>query len=153
MLDAFSQKILTLLQLDARRSVQEISEQVGLSSTPCWRRIKEMEQQGIIKRYTALLDREKLGLQLCALIHVQLNRQISDAAVQLESAVIGWPQVTECYRTAGEADYVLKLVAKDIATFDSFLQRTLLALPCVAQVRSSLVLNEVKFDTALPFPQ
>jgi len=152
MLDAFSQKILTLLQLDARRSVQEISEQVGLSSTPCWRRIKEMEQQGIIQRYTALLDRQKLGLQLCALIHIQLNRQSPNAAAQLESAVMGWPQVTECYRTAGEADYVLKLVAADVAAFDAFLQQTLLALPCVAQVRSSLVLDEVKFDTALPFP-
>ncbi|MEX3629565.1 MAG: winged helix-turn-helix transcriptional regulator, partial [Burkholderia sp.] len=73
-LDSFSQKILRLLQLDARRSVQEISDQVGLSSTPCWRRIKDMEQSGVIQRYTALLDREKLGLHVCALAHVHLTR-------------------------------------------------------------------------------
>lgn len=150
MLDSFSQRILTLLQRDARRSVQEISEQVGLSSTPCWRRIKDMEQQGIIKRYTALLDREKLGLYVCALLHIELDRRIDTASEQFEAAMEKWPQIVECYRTAGSSDYIVKIVSTDIDSYDRFLQEQLFKLPAIAHVASNLVLKELKFETELP---
>lgn len=150
MLDAFSQKILRLLQRDARRSVQEISEQVGLSSTPCWRRIKDMEQQGIIQRYTALLNRDKLGLHICALIHVQLDRRAEQASERFEQAMHACTQITECYRTAGDTDYILKIIAADVDQFDRFLQEHLLSLPTVLHIKSQLVLKEVKFETELP---
>ncbi len=150
MLDAFSQKILRLLQRDARRSVQEISEQVGLSSTPCWRRIKDMEQQGIIQRYTALLNRDKLGLHICALIQVQLDRRIEHASEHFEQAMLACTQITECYRTAGDTDYTVKMIAADVDHFDRFLQEHLLSLPTVLHATSQLVLKEVKFETELP---
>jgi Lrp/AsnC family leucine-responsive transcriptional regulator len=150
MLDAFSQKILRLLQRDARRSVQEISEQVGLSSTPCWRRIKEMEQAGIIQRYTALLDREKLGLHICMIVHIRLNRRNDQAAEAFERTTQDWPQVTECYRTSGTADYVIKIVTTDLAAYDLFLQQQLLKHASIADVGAHLVLKELKYDTELP---
>ena len=119
-LDTFSQKILRLLQLDARRSVQEISDQVGLSSTPCWRRIKDMEQSGVIQRYTALLDREKLGLHVCALAHIHLTRHTEGGVEQFEREIATCPEVTECYSTTGESDYILKIVAPDIKATTPF---------------------------------
>lgn len=149
-LDSFSQKILRLLQLDARRSVQEISDQVGLSSTPCWRRIKDMEQSGVIQRYTALLDREKLGLHVCALAHVHLTRHNEGGVEQFEREIATCPEVTECYSTTGEADYILKIVAPDIKAYDVFLHERILKIPAVSQVRTSVVLREIKFDTQLP---
>jgi len=149
-LDTFSQKILRLLQLDARRSVQEISDQVGLSSTPCWRRIKDMEQSGVIQRYTALLDREKLGLHVCALAHVHLARHADGGVEDFERTIATFPEVTECYRTTGDADYILKIVAPDIKSYDTFLHERIFRIAAVAQVRTSVVLREVKFDTQLP---
>ena len=149
-LDTFSQKILRLLQLDARRSVQEISDQVGLSSTPCWRRIKDMEQSGVIQRYTALLDREKLGLHVCALAHIHLTRHTEGGVEQFEREIATCPEVTECYSTTGESDYILKIVAPDIKAYDSFLHERIFKIPAVAQVRTSVVLREIKFDTQLP---
>ncbi|PLZ02405.1 AsnC family transcriptional regulator [Burkholderia sp. WAC0059] len=149
-LDTFSQKILRLLQLDARRSVQEISDQVGLSSTPCWRRIKDMEQSGVIQRYTALLDREKLGLNVCALAQVRLARHIEGGVAQFEREIAALPEVTECYSTTGEADYVLKIVATDIKAYDAFLQARIFPIPAVTHVHTSVVLREIKFDTQLP---
>jgi DNA-binding Lrp family transcriptional regulator len=148
-LDSFSQKILRLLQLDARRSVQEISDQVGLSSTPCWRRIKDMEQSGVIQRYTALLDREKLGLHVCALAHVHLTRQRGRRRA-VRARDLDLPEVTECYSTTGEADYILKIVAPDIKAYDVFLHERIFKIPAVSQVRTSVVLREIKFDTQLP---
>ncbi|SDV48588.1 Lrp/AsnC family transcriptional regulator [Chitinasiproducens palmae] len=149
-LDSFSKKILRLLQRDARQSVQEISDSVGLSSTPCWRRIKEMEQSGVIQRYTALLDREKLGLHICALAHIHLTRHHEGGVESFEREIAACPEVTECYSTTGEADYILKIVAADIKAYDAFLHARLFNLPAVAQVRTSVVLREVKFDTQLP---
>ena len=149
-LDSFSQKILHLLQRDARCSVQEISDQVGLSSTPCWRRIKDMEQSGIIQRYTALLDREKLGLHICALAQVYLARHVEGGAEQFEREIASYPEVTECYSTTGEADYILKIVAPDIKAYDILLRERIFNLPAVAQVHTNVVLREIKFDTQLP---
>lgn len=149
-IDSFSRKILQLLQRDARRSVQEISEQIGLSSTPCWRRIKDMEQSGIIRRYTTLLDREQLGLHICALAHIHLTRHSEGGVEQFEREIAACPEVTACYSTTGEADYILKIVATDIQAYEGFLQKRLFTIPAVAQVRTSVVLREVKFDTELP---
>jgi len=150
-LDTFSQKILRLLQFDARRSVQEISDQVGLSSTPCWRRIKDMEQSGVIQRYTALLDREKLGLHVCALAHIHLTRHPEGGAELFERQIAIFPEVMECYSTTGEADYILKIVAADIKAYDAFLHERIFKIPTVSRVCTSVVLREVKFDTQLPF--
>ncbi|AKJ69666.1 MULTISPECIES: Lrp/AsnC family transcriptional regulator [Pandoraea] len=149
-IDGFARKILRLLQADSRRSAQELSEHVGLSATPCWRRIKDMEQSGVIQRYTVLLDREKLGFHICALAHIQLTRHTEGGTEQFEREISTCPEVTECYSTTGEADYILKIVAPDIKAYDEFLHSHVFRLPAVAQVKTSVVLREIKFDTSLP---
>ncbi|AJC20483.1 Lrp/AsnC family transcriptional regulator [Pandoraea pulmonicola] len=150
LLDNFARQILRLLQIDSRRSAQELSDNVGLSATPCWRRIKGMEQSGVIQRYTVLLDREKLGLHVCALAHVQLTRHTEGGTEQFEREIRSCPEVTECYSTTGEADYILKIVAPDIKAYDAFLHEHIFRLPAVSNVKTSVVLREIKFDTSLP---
>ena len=149
-LDKYSKKILRELQLDSRRSVQELSSRVGLSGTPCWRRAKEMEEAGLIRRYTVLLDREKLGLHVCCLVQVNLQRHVQGAIQEFERAIGECPEVVECLSATGEADYLLKVIVPDIKAFDAFLNQALFTLPGVANVRTSVVLREVKYETALP---
>ena len=102
------------------------------------------------KRYTALLDREKLGLHVCALAHIHLTRHTEGGVEQFEREIATCPEVTECYSTTGESDYILKIVAPDIKAYDSFLHERIFKIPAVAQVRTSVVLREIKFDTQLP---
>ncbi len=149
-LDGYSKKILRELQLDSRRSMQELSGRVGLSGTPCWRRVKEMEETGLIRRYTVLLDREKLGLHVCCLVQVNLQRHVQGAIQEFERAIGEYPEVVECFSATGEADYLLKVVVPDIRAFDAFLNQALFTLPGVANVRTSVVLREIKYETALP---
>ncbi len=149
-LDEYSRKLLRELQLDSRHSMQELSTRVGLSGTPCWRRIREMEESGLIRRYAVLLDREKLGLQVCCMVSVNLQRHVKGAIEEFENAIRARPEVIECFSATGEADYLLKVVAPDIKAFDAFLTQILLTLPGVGNVRTSVVLRELKYETALP---
>lgn len=149
-LDIYSKKILRELQLDSRSSIQELSGRVGLSGTPCWRRVKEMGETGLIRRYTVLLDREKLGLHVCCLVNVNLLRHIKGAIQEFEQAIAECPEVVECFSATGESDYLLKVIVPDITAFDAFLNQVLFTLPGVANVRTSVVLREVKYETALP---
>jgi Lrp/AsnC family leucine-responsive transcriptional regulator len=149
-LDGYSKKLLRELQLDSRRSMQDLSARVGLSGTPCWRRVREMEESGLIRRYTVLLDREMLGLHVCCLVSVNLQRHVKGAIQEFEKAIGECPEVIECFSATGEADYLLKVVAPDIKAFDVFLNQVLFTLPGVANVRTSVVLREVKYETALP---
>lgn len=149
-LDIYSRKLLRELQLDSRRSVQELSGCVGLSATPCWRRVKDMEESGLIRRYTVLLDREKLGLNVCCLVHVNLQRHVEGAIQAFEQAIGDYPEVVECYSATGEADYLLKVIVPDIKAFDAFLYQSLFALAGVSNVRTSVILREIKYETALP---
>ncbi len=150
MLDTYSRRILALLQTNSRRPIQEISDLVGLSPTPCWRRIRDMEANGVIRGYAALLDRTELGLDVCVLAHVQLARHEEAAVERFEAAMTARPEVTQVYSTTGEADYILKVVVADIQAYDDFLKQHLFRLPAVVNVRSSVVLRELKYDTALP---
>lgn len=149
-LDSYSKKLLRELQFDSRRSVQDLSARVGLSGTPCWRRVKEMEESGLIRRYTVLLDREMLGLHICCMVSVNLQRHVKGAIQEFEIAMAECPEVIECFSATGEADYLLKVVAPDIKAVDTFLNQALFTIPGVANVRTSVVLREVKYETALP---
>lgn len=149
-LDRASKAILQALQADARLSVQQLAERAGLSATPVWRRIKELEQRGVIRGHVALLDREKLGLTTCVLAHVSLVRHSEGAVEQFERLVASLPEIVECQAITGEADYVVKVVTRDMKAYDRFLQQHLFKLPFVASVRSNVVLREVKYETALP---
>jgi DNA-binding Lrp family transcriptional regulator len=149
-LDRASRQILEALQADARLSTQALADKVGLSATPVWRRVKELEDRGVIRRQVVLLDREKIGLALCVLAHVSLVRHSEGAVEQFERFVATSRDIIECHATTGEADYVIKVVAADTKAYDQFLQQQIFKLPGVASVRSHVVLREVKYETALP---
>jgi len=148
--DSYSLRILQELQRDARQTVQQLSDAVGLSSTPCWKRIKDMEAAGVITGYTALVDRQKVGLNLLVVVEVNLSQHSEDTVQQFESAVAATPQIVRCLSTTGQADYLLTVMARDIQHYEQFLQRTLFKLPGVTHVRSSIVLREVKSEVRLP---
>jgi Lrp/AsnC family transcriptional regulator, leucine-responsive regulatory protein len=149
-LDRHDIVLLTELQRDSRQTVQQLAERVSLSSTPCWKRIKEMEAAGIIRGYTALVDREKVGLGLCVIAEVNLTRHNEDEVSRFEAAIAAVPQIVGCYSTTGQADYVIKVLAPDIKSYERFLHEVMFKLPGVTHVRSSVVLKEIKSDSRLP---
>src|SRR6187549_2713492 len=149
-LDHHDVLLLAELQRDSRQTVQQLATAVGLSSTPCWKRVKEMEASGVIRGYTALVDREKVGLSLCVLAEVNLTRHNEDDVRRFEKEVAACPQIVSCYSTTGQADYVIKVLVPDIKTYETFLHETMFKLPGVTHVRSSVVLKEVKGETRLP---
>jgi Lrp/AsnC family transcriptional regulator, leucine-responsive regulatory protein len=149
-LDRHDLAILTELQRDSRQTVQQLATAAGLSSTPCWKRVKELEAQGVIRGYTAWVDREKVGLSLCVLAEVNLTRHNEDDVRRFEQAVAVSPQIVSCYATTGQADYVIKVLVPDIKSYETFLHEVAFRLPGVTHVRSSVVLKEVKADTRLP---
>ena len=143
--------LLAELQRDSRQTVQQLAAAAGLSNTPCWKRVKEMEATGIIRGYTALVDREMVGLSLCVLAEVNLTRHNEDDVRRFEKEVAACPQIVSCYATTGQADYVIKVLVPDIKAYESFLHEVAFKLPGVTHVRSSVVLKEVKSETRLPF--
>ncbi|MCY1370767.1 Leucine-responsive regulatory protein [compost metagenome] len=149
-LDDYSVKILQELQEDGRLTVQEISSKIGLSMTPTWKRMKSMEQNGVICRYTTVLDRSKIGLANCVLAEVNLSKHGENFVEDFEAAVRQCPTIIECYSTTGSADYVLKVVTTNITSYDTFLHDVIFKLPGVSGIRSSVVLREVKCNAPMP---
>ena len=149
-LDTYSLRLLAELQRDARQTVQQIAERVGLSSTPCWKRIKDMEAAGVIRGYSALVDRAKVGLDLMVVVETNLSQHTEDLVQQFERAVATTPQIVRCLSTTGQADYILTVVVPGIAEYEQFLHGTLFKLPGVTHVRSSVVLREIKAQARLP---
>ena len=149
-IDRVARRIAAALQRDGRQSAQQLADTVGLSATPVWRRVKELEASGVIRGYVALLDREKLGLSICVLAHVTLVRHSEGAVEQFEAMAKSSPEIMECHSTTGEGDYLIKVVAPDMKAYDRFLQDKVFKTAGVANVRSSVVLREVKYETALP---
>lgn len=148
--DNLNLAILQELQRDARQTVQQIAERVGLSATPCWKRIKDMEAAGVITGYLAAIDRTRVGLHLMAMADVTLTSHEPALRAEFETAVCRIPHITRCVSLTGEADYALAITAPDIAAFDRFLQHTLYTLPGVVKVNSRIVLREVKAEARLP---
>lgn len=148
--DRATKLILQELQRDGRQSTQSLAEKVGLSATPVWRRIKELEESGVIRRHVVLVDREKLGLNICVLANVSLVRHSEGAVDQFERMAQDSREIIECHGTTGEADYVIKVMVPDMKAYDLFLQTKIFKVPGVASVRSNVVLREVKYETALP---
>ena len=149
-LDAASLLILQELQRDSRQTVQQIAAKAGLSTTPCWKRIKELEAAGVIRGYTALVDRSKVGLNLLVVVEVNLSQHTETTVRQFEREVAVSPHIVRCLSTTGQADYILTVMARDVAHYEQLLQGTIFRLPGVSQVRSSIVLNEVKSEVRLP---
>jgi len=149
-MDGTDHKILKVLQGDGRLSNQALAHAVGISTAACWRRVKALEETGIITGYRALLDRSKAQLNLCAFVHVTLARHVQESTSSFESAIRDRPEVMECFATTGDADFILRVVTTNIESLDRFLEDFLFALPQIAQVRSNIALRELKFDTVLP---
>jgi len=149
-LDAIDAKILDLIQYDAGLSVAEIAEQVGLSSSPCWRRIKRLEDVGVIERRVTLLNGEKLGLSFEVYAEVKLNMPSKENLNAFEAAVVNLPEVAQCATVTGGMDYVLRIVTRDMHAFDEFLREKLLSLGLVSEVESRIVIRNVKNSTAVP---
>lgn len=149
-LDAVDAKILDLIQHDAGLSVAEIAERVGLSSSPCWRRIKRLEDAGVIQRRVTLLDREQLGLAFEVYAEVKLNLPTKENLDAFEAAVVKLPEVSQCATVTGGMDYVLRIITRDMHAFDEFLREKLLSLGLVSNVESRIVIRSVKNSTAVP---
>ena len=148
--DAASRKILRELQRNSRISTNELADKVGMSATPCWRRQKELEEKAVIVRYAAIVDRCKIDLSQCCLLHISLTRHDASVVATFEEAMKLRPEVMECYEVTGSSDYMAKLVVADMNAYHDFLHNVLLKLPGVSQVNTSVALREVKYETALP---
>lgn len=149
-LDPAQRQILSLLQKDSTLSTQQIADKVGLSPSPCWRRVKEMEEAGLIKAYVALLDRQKLGLTTCVWVRVKLKKHSAEVLDRFETVVKGCDEVVECYELLGETDCLLKLYLPNLEAFSAFMHNFLLKIPEVDVTHSSVALREIKNETALP---
>jgi Lrp/AsnC family leucine-responsive transcriptional regulator len=149
-LDELDRKILDQLQADGRMSNQELSERVGLSPSPCLRRLRQLEAAGVIQRYVALVDPEAVGLGVTAFVRIRLDQQDDRHLALFEEAVAGFPEVMECYLMTGEADYQLRVLVGSLGEFEDFLRRKLTRIAGVAQVTTSFALRPVVYKTALP---
>ena len=149
-LDAIDARILDLIQHDAGLSVAEIADKVGLSSSPCWRRIKRLEDIGVIQRRVTVLDRTKLGLNFEVYATVKLSQPNRESLDAFEQQVGKWPEVVWCALVTGNEDYVLRIITADMHSFDDFLRGKLLALNMVNDVHSRIVVRGAKDSTALP---
>ncbi|MEM7431113.1 MAG: Lrp/AsnC family transcriptional regulator [Pseudomonadota bacterium] len=151
MLARRDQRILKLLQDDSRLTNQELAERVGMSSSATWRRVKALEESGVIDRYAAIINPKKAGFGLASMVHVSLARHEQTHVEHFVREVLQHPEVLECFATSGEADFHLRVVVEDIDAYNAFLDDFIFKLPGVSQVRSNIVLKEIKADTALPF--
>ncbi|MBO6944920.1 Lrp/AsnC family transcriptional regulator [Altererythrobacter sp.] len=151
-LDTKDWAILALLQKDASLSVQAIADKVGLSTNPCWRRIKLMEEAGIIKRRVALVDASKLGFTTTVFVSIRTRRHDAEWLAAFDNAIAGIEEISECHRMAGDIDYMLKLRVRDIADYDRIYQRLIKRVPDLADVTASFSMEEMKSTTALPRP-
>lgn len=148
-LDAFDRKILAILQEDATIPVAELAKRVGLSQTPCWKRVKRLQETGVISARVALVDRDALDLSLVVFVSVKTGRH-DDAWLEAFAKGAGsLPEVVEFYRMSGEIDYLLKVVVRDIAAYDRFYKRLITTAP-LTDVASSFAMEQIKFTTALP---
>lgn len=143
-------RILRLLQTDSRTSNQELAQRTGMSPSACWRRVRALEEQGLIRRYVALVDPEGAGLSFSAIVHVSLTRHEASHVATFISRIAERPEVLECFATTGEADYHLHVVCPDKEAYNDFLEGFLFRLPGIAHVRTNMVLKVVKLETALP---
>jgi Lrp/AsnC family leucine-responsive transcriptional regulator len=151
-LDQIDYNILRHLQDDARITNADLAEKVGLSPTPCLRRLRRLEADGVIKGYHAELNREALGMTVTVIILVKLEREDETTLRAFEAAIRKRPEVMECYLVTGKFDYFIRVVIPSLSAYEVFLSETILRMPKVATVESSFTLREVERKTAIPLP-
>ena len=150
-MDAIDRKILTVLQEDASLSVAEIGSRVGLSSTPCWKRIQKLEAEGVIQRRVAVVDPDKVGLGVTVFVAIETGDHSEEWLARFAEAVRAMPEVMEFYRMAGDVDYMLRVVVADMASYDVFYKKLISAVP-LKNVTSRFAMEKIKSVTALPVP-
>ena len=148
-LDLLDREIVLLLQEDADRSVREIADLIGLTATPCWRRIQRMENDGIITKRVALMDPVALNVGVTVLVEIRTNRHSAAWLAEFRAGIETFPEIVEAYRMSGEIDYLLKVVVPDISAYDDFYRR-LIEVVDLYDVRSSFAMERMKVTTALP---
>lgn len=149
-LDNLDRRILDALQRNAKLSNVQLAEEVGLSPSPCLRRVRLLEDAGVIRGYHAQLDRSKAGLGLTVFVGVKVERHHDESANAFRAAVIDLPEVISCHVVSGESDFLLQVVLPDLASYEDFLFSTLLKLPAVSDIRSNFAISTVKSQTAVP---
>jgi len=149
-IDGIDAKILHYIQSNAALSVADIADKVGLSSSPCWRRIKRLEEIGVIKQRVTILDRAKIGLDFEVFIAVKLALPNRDNMEKFEKAVSTMPEVVQCATVTGAVDFMLRIVTKDMHAYEDFLRGTLLGIDLISDVQSRIVLRQSKNSSALP---
>lgn len=147
-IDDFDRQILHILQEDGRLSIQELSARIGLSPSPVARRVKALEERGVIEGYAALVDEGRLGFGISVFVSVRLDKQIDDALAAFERTIDGFPEVVDCWLMTGSRDYMLRVAVSDMGDFERFLTRRLTKAPGVASIESSIALRRVKTRTA-----
>lgn len=149
-IDHYEKKILEILQEDARISSSELAEKVGLSQSPCWRRVNMLEESGVIRKRVVLVDRKKVGLRAQVFAQVKLSAHGRAHLADFEAAIADIPEVIECYVLMGTVDFLLRVVTVDIESYEKLFFEKLSRLPGVQEITSSIALSEIKNSTALP---
>ena len=149
-LDAIDRKILQALQEDGRISLAALADKVGLSASPCLRRVRLLEKAGVIARYVAVLNQQNVGLPVSVFISIKLESQREEALSKFGKAIARWPEVLECYLMTGPRDYLLRVVAEDLGAYERFLKQKLTRLDGIASIESSFALEQVKYTNVLP---
>jgi Lrp/AsnC family transcriptional regulator len=150
-MDAIDKKILATLQEDASLSVAEIGQRVGLSSTPCWKRIQKLEADGVITKRVALVDQVKIGLGITVFVSIETGDHSQEWLARFADTVSAMPEVMEFYRMAGDVDYMLRVVVADMQSYDAFYKRLIAAAP-LKNVTSRFAMEKIKSTTLLPIP-
>ena len=151
-LDSIDLKILRELQEDARISNVELADRVGLSPAPCLRRVRALEEAGVVQRYVALLDPESVELGVTVFVQISLDLQVEGRLEIFEKTILRRAEVVDCYLMTGDSDYLLRIVVRDVAAYEQFLKESLTRIEGVASIKSSFALRQVKNSTALPLP-
>jgi Lrp/AsnC family transcriptional regulator, cysteine-sensing transcriptional activator len=151
-MDAIDRKIIAVVQEDASLSVAEIGQRVGLSSTPCWKRLQKLEAEAVITRRVALIDPDKIGLGITVFVSVETGDHSQDWLARFAELVSAMPEVMEFYRMAGDVDYMLRVVVRDMQSYDTFYKKLIAAVP-LKNVTSRFAMERIKSTTALPIGQ
>ena len=151
-MDAIDRKIIAVLQDNAALSVADIGQRVGLSSTPCWKRIQRLEADGVIVKRVALIDQDRIGLGISVFVSIETGDHSQDWLERFAKTVTAMPEVMEFYRMAGDVDYMLRVVVPDIAGYDAFYKRLIATVP-LKNVTSRFAMEKIKSTTALPIPE
>jgi Lrp/AsnC family transcriptional regulator, leucine-responsive regulatory protein len=149
-IDSIDRKIIAAIQIDGKITAQELANRVGLSASPCARRLRLLEEAGIIKGYTAVIDQKKAGLPISAFASIKLERQREEDLDRFAQAVTRWPEVVDCYLMTGQRDYLMRIVVRDLEAYERFIKEKLTRLKGIASIETSFALDQVKRSEALP---